>query len=142
MSKVNWVRVFLGGLIATVICFMTDGFLHEVLVKGDWQAVFDALHAPAPMHEGSAYCYFGIFELGRGFLALFVYVMMRARSGAGPKTAVWAGVVSWFAFSLTGPAQFIPLGFFSTELWVKASVFQLITSVVATLGGAVLYKES
>jgi hypothetical protein len=49
--------------------------------------------------------------------------------------------VVWIAFSLTGPAQFIPLGFFSNALWIKTAGFQLITSIVATLAGAALYKD-
>ena len=72
---------------------------------------------------------------------MFLYIMMRARMGAGPKTAVWAGVVSWVAFSLTGPAQYIPLGLMSCAVWLKAAGFQLVTSVGAALAGAAPYKE-
>jgi hypothetical protein len=72
---------------------------------------------------------------------MIVYVLMRGCCGAGPKTAAWSGVVVWLAFSVTGPAQFIPLGFFSHALWLKAGAFQLITSVLGTLAGAALYKE-
>jgi hypothetical protein len=77
--------------------------------------------------------YFAIFELGRGFTAMMFYVLMRAFFGAGPKTAVLAGIIGWIAFSLTGPVQFIPLGFFSTALWLKVGAIQLIVSIVATL---------
>jgi hypothetical protein len=86
--------------------------------------------------------YFVIFELGRGFLSMFLYVLMRGCCGAGPKTAVFAAIAAWFAFSLTGPAQFIPLGFFSHALWIKAGAIQLIVSIVATLAGAALYKDA
>jgi len=44
--------------------------------------------------------------------------------------------------SVTGPAQFIPLGFFSHALWIKVAAFQLVTSIIATLAGAVLYKDA
>jgi hypothetical protein len=67
--------------------------------------------------------------------------MMRSRFGPGAKTAALAGVVAWLAFSLTGPAQFIPLGFFSNALWVKVGAFQLVTSIIATIVGASIYKE-
>jgi len=50
-------------------------------------------------------------------------------------------VVAWLAFSLTGPAQFIPLGFFSNALWIKVGVFQLVTSIIAAIVGASIYKE-
>ena len=35
MYKINWVRLLVGGLLATVILFLTDGFLHERLVSAD-----------------------------------------------------------------------------------------------------------
>ena len=86
--------------------------------------------------------YFAFFELGRGFIAMLLYVTMRAFFGAGPKTAVLAGIASWIAFSLTGPAQFIPLGFFSTALWFKVGALQLLTSIIATIAGAATYKDT
>jgi hypothetical protein len=70
-----------------------------------------------------------------------LYVLMRRCCKPGPKTAAIAGVVVWLAFSVTGPAQFIPLGFFSHALWLKVGAFHLVTSVIATIAGAAIYKE-
>jgi hypothetical protein len=86
--------------------------------------------------------YFAIYELGRGFIAMLFYVTMRAFFGAGPKTAALAGIAGWVAFSLTGPAQFIPLGFFSTALWVKVGALHLLISILATIAGAATYRET
>jgi len=86
--------------------------------------------------------YFAIFELGRGFISMLLYVLMRPLCKPGPKTAALAGLVAWIAFSLTGPAQFIPLGFYSNALWIKVTAFQLVTSVVAAIAGAALYKDA
>ncbi len=142
MSKINWGRLFIGGILASIILFLTDGLLHEMVLKSDWQAVYAALGVThMPEEHGSHMIYFALFELGRGFVSIFLYVMMRAHFGAGPKTAVLAGLVAWFAFSLTGPAQFIPLGFLSTTVWGKMVAAQLATSVVAALAGAALYKD-
>src|SRR5688572_3907863 len=90
----------------------------------------------------SSLAYFAVFDLGRGLIAVFIYALMRSCCGPGPKTAALAGVVAWIAFSVTGPAQFIPLGFFSNTLWAKAMVFQLVTSVLAAIAGAALYKDA
>ena len=143
MTKINWAKFIIGGLIATVILFVTDGVLHEHLLHQDWEAVYSALggHEATTSH-GVAIVYFLIFELGRGFISLLIYVLMRPFFGAGPKTAVLAAVVGWIAFSGTGPAQFIPLGFYSTVLWGKVAGFHLITTVVAVLAGAALYKDA
>ncbi len=142
MSNINWSRVILGGLIAAVILFLTDGFLHERLVGAYWRAIYANLGTSEPQHNGTGIMYFAVFEIGRGLLAIFVYALMRARFGTGAKTAAFAGVVSWLAFSVTGPAQFIPLGFYSNALWIKVASFQLITSIVAAIAGAAPYKES
>src|SRR5215211_3691354 len=140
MARINWSRLVLGGLVAAIIMFLTDGFIHEQLVKTDWQAVYAGLRAAEPEPHGANMVYFALFELGRGFIAMLFYATMRTHFGAGPKTAVLAGIASWIAFSLAGPAQFIPLGFFSTALWIKVGALHLVTSIIATIAGAALYK--
>lgn len=142
MARINWGRLILGSLVAAIIMFFTDGFIHERIAQADWTAVYDGLRAAPPEPHGISMGYFALFELGRGFTAMMFYALMRAYYGAGPKTAVLAGIVAWIAFSLTGPAQFIPLGFFSNALWLKVGLIQLIVSIVATIAGAALYKDA
>jgi hypothetical protein len=141
MYKINWVRVLVGGLVASIILFLTDGFLHERLALGLWQAVYADLGVAEPKHNAYALVYFAIFELGRGFISIYLYALMRSCCGAGPKTAALAGIVAWIAFSVTGPAQFVPLGFYSHALWIKVGAFQFITSIVAAVAGAFLYRD-
>ena len=141
MAKINWGRLILGSLIAAIIMFLTDGFIHETIAKAVWKAVYEGLRATEPQPHGLSMVYFALFELGRGFTAMMFYATMRAFFGAGPKTAVLAGIVGWIAFSLTGPVQFIPLGFFSNSLWFKVGAIHLITSIIATIAGAALYKD-
>lgn len=141
MARTNWLRLIIGILIATVIMFFSDGFFHERVVVADWTAVYSALGIRPPEHSTANLLYFVIFELGRGIVAMALYVMMRACWKPGPAAAALAGIVMWIAFSVTGPAQFIPLGFYSHALWVKVAGFQLITSIIATIAGAALYKE-
>jgi hypothetical protein len=142
MAQINWGRLILGSLVAAIIMFVADGFLHNTIAKADWTAVYDGLRATQPGPHGSTMIYFAVFELGRGFTAMMFYALMRAYFGAGPKTAVLAGVVGWIAFSLTGPVQFIPLGFFSNALWFKVGAVHLIISILATTAGAALYKDA
>jgi hypothetical protein len=142
MTKINFGRLIIGGLVATVILFLTDGLLHERVFHDYWEYVYQGLGAHEPqMGHGVAILYFLIFELGRGFLAIFLYVLMRPFYGPGPKTAVFAAIVAWLAFSVAGPAQFIPLGFYSRRLWVMVAGAQLVTSIVANLAAAWIYKE-
>jgi len=142
MPQINWARLIIGGLVASIIMFVTDGFFHEQLAKADWQAVYAGLKATEPEPHGIGLAYFAVFELGRGMITLLIYALMRPFFGAGPKTAVVAAIAGWIAFSLTGPAQFIPLGFFSNALWVKVGAFHLVVSIIATIVGAALYKDA
>jgi hypothetical protein len=139
--KINWARFMVGVLVVTLICFFSDGLLHESILGTDWNMVYQRLGANEPEPHGLGLAYFLFFEIGRGILAMTLYVLMRGPCGVGPKTAAWAGFVVWLAFSVTGPAQFIPLGFFSNALWIKTAAYQLVTSIVATLAGAALYKD-
>jgi hypothetical protein len=142
MSKVNWGRLLIGALVAAIICFLSDGFFHEKVVAADWTAVYDGIRAVSPEVHGTGLAYFALFEIGRGFLAVFLYVMMRPHYGAGPKTAVMAALVTWFAVSITTPAQFIPLGFYSNALLVKVGIYQLIITIIATIAGAAIYRDA
>jgi hypothetical protein len=142
MARINWGRLILGGLIAAIMMFFADGFIHEWLVKADWRAVYAGLRAVEPEAHGTSMIYFALFELGRGLIAMLFYATMRTHFGPGPKTAILAGIASWVAFSLAGPAQFIPLGFFSTALWLKVGALHLVTSILTTIAGAAMYKDA
>jgi len=85
MTRINWLRLIIGGLIVSVICFLTDGFFHERVVATDWSAVYRALGVAEPHHDATGLIYFAIFELGRGFAAIVVYVLMRAILPTWPK---------------------------------------------------------
>ena len=141
MPRINWIRLIAGALVAAIILFVTDGLMHESWLHDDWLAVYRNLRATTPEETPGSMVYFAIFELGRGFIALLLYVLMRDPFSPGPKTAVLAALVTWVAFSLTGPAQFIPLGFFSNALWMKMGFAHLITTVIATIAGAAIYKS-
>ena len=141
MININWGKFVLGALIVAAVCFVSDAFLHQQVVNDQWEAVVAAIGATVPQHAGWSMVWFVVFEAGRGFLTMYVYVLLRPRLGPGAKTATWAGVVAWVAYSLTGPAQFIPLGFYSESLWFTVVIYQLVFSIVAAIAGAAPYGE-
>ena len=142
MTKINFARLFVGGLIASVLLFVSDGFLHEQVFKQYWEYVYQALGAKPPESpHAMAMVYFFIFELGRGFGAVFLYALMRPLFGVGPKTAVLSAIAAWLAFSVTAPAEFLPLWFYGRRLWVMVAAAQLVTSIVANLIAAWIYRD-
>ncbi len=142
MTRINFGRLFIGGLIASILLFLSDGFLHEQVFKQYWEWVYQSLGAKPPESaHAMSMVYFFIFELGRGFGAIFIYALMRPFYGPGPKTAVLSAIAAWLAFSVTAPAEFIPLGFYGRRLWVMVAAAQFVTSIVANLLAAWIYKE-
>ena len=141
MTKISWGRLFIGGLIAAVILFLTDGFLHEKLVKEYWQYLYHGLGARPPEAHNLSMLYFFVFELGRAFLAILLYVLMRPLYGPGPKAAVISAVAAWLVCSVTGPAEFIPLGFYAKRLWLMVAGYQLVTSILANVIAAWIYRD-
>jgi len=57
MSRINWVRLIIGGIIAAIILFVTDGVFHENVVSADWKAVYGNLGIAEPKHSGAGIAY-------------------------------------------------------------------------------------
>jgi hypothetical protein len=142
MTDINWSRLVIGGLIASILLFLSDGFLHENIFKQYWDYLYNGLGVAPPQNShASSMVYFFIFELGRGFGAIFIYALMRPFHGPGPKTAIFAAIAAWLAFSVTAPAQFIPLGFYGRRMWVLIAGAQLVTSIITNIIAAWIYKS-
>jgi hypothetical protein len=141
MTKINFGRLFIGGLIASILLFVSDGILHEHIVKQYWEFLYQGLGGKAPEGHATSMVYFFIFEMGRGFGAIFLYALMRPFYGPGPKTAILAAIAAWLAFSVTAPAEFIPLGFYGRRMWVIIAGYQLVTAILTNLLAAWIYRD-
>lgn len=84
---------------------------------------------------------FNIWGFLLGIATVWLYAAIRPRYGAGPKTAIRAGVVTWAVAVFLANLGNYPLGLFPTRLLVISSVVGLVEIVVATLVGAWLYRE-
>ena len=60
---------------------------------------------------------------------------------SGPKQPFFSAIAAWLAFSVTAPAEFIPLGFYSRRLWVMVAAVQLVTSIVTNFLAAWIYRD-
>ncbi len=73
---------------------------------------------------------------------MWLYAAIRSRYGAGPKTAVCAGLAVWVAGILLPNAAFMGAsGLFPTSLTVMTTAAAIVEWVIAALAGAALYKE-
>jgi hypothetical protein len=71
---------------------------------------------------------------------VWIYAAIRPRFGPGPKTAAYAGIVSW-VIAMTISGNFATLGVLSWSEYCASAVSVLINSVVSTMVGAKFYSE-
>jgi hypothetical protein len=139
MGKINWSRVFLGGLLAGVVLMVVGG-INFFVFREDLTAALEPLGRPLELTAGNMVFWF-ILHFVVGITAVWLYAAIRPRYGPGPKTAACAGVAFWFITSLADVA-WISLVPFPLGLGVTLLVIYLVVFVVATLAGAWAYKEA
>jgi hypothetical protein len=139
MSRINWGRVILGGLLAGVILNVWDFVVNGVLLKSDWNQAMQAL-GKAEMGT-STMIWFVLYDFLVGIFLVWLYAAIRPRYGAGAKTAACAGLALWL---LVGVFRFIgegPVGLFPMRLYLMATLAALPGILVAALAGGRTYQE-
>ena len=139
MGKINWGRVFLGGLLAGVILNLFEFVLHSIVLQEDWQAAFEALEKPEP--GSGAIVIFVVTLFGVGVLAIWLYAGIRPRYGPGPGTAICVGLLVWALAYLVPTLGNIAMGIFPMGLMLLSTAVGLIEVPLATLAGAWAYRE-
>lgn len=140
MAHTNKSRVLLGGLLAGVVINIFEFITNGVILKADWGQAMQALgKAPAP--SGSAIAIYNVWGFLAGIAAVWIYAAIRPRYGAGPGTAVRAGIVTWgLAVVLANLANY-PSGLYPTRLLVITALVAFFEMIIAAVAGAWLYKE-
>jgi hypothetical protein len=139
-GKINYGRLIAGAVLAAVFYFIADGFIHGALL-GEYHMAA-VTNAGYPIKEDpTAYFYFGLFDLGKGLVAMLIYVAARSRFGAGVKTAVWAGLVAWLAVEVLPSISWMPFPFYEKSFWIKVMALEIVPMVIGAILGAWIYKE-
>ena len=95
MGKTNWSRVFAGGLLAGVVFIVLGWATYAIYLGKLWSFALEALgHPPSAMTFGD-YVAVIVLSLVGGILAIWLYSAIRPRYGAGPQTALCAGLTFW-----------------------------------------------
>ena len=138
MGKINWGRVFLCGLLASLVWGVPSAFLvHSV--GADWQI---AVHAgrPAATEGGLFFTVLFLANLATGVWTMWLYAAIRPRYGPGPKTAAMAGLALWVIAALAYVVWAVFASVPANAL-VKLEVAQLPGTILGAVVGAWLYKE-
>jgi hypothetical protein len=141
MASINVGRVVAGGLVAGVVANAIDFVTNTYVLASDIAAWAPTRNLdPAAMNSGPVAATWIVVDFIMGLLLVFTYAAMRPRLGAGPKTAMFAGLALWFAVTLV-LFGFTQMGVFSMALFVKGSIAALINTLAASVAGAAVYKE-
>ena len=136
----NWKKIVLGGLVAGLIINMSQGALHEGVLKDTWSTAMQALGKTGEF-SGSQIAMFNVMGFLSGIALVCLYASIRPRHGAGPKTAICAGATVWLlTYALP------TLGQISMDLWpfsalITVIIWGLVEMIVAGLAGCWLYRE-
>lgn len=139
MSGINKGRVLLGGMLSGLVLSVGEFLLSKPVLGGMWSAVFEARNLPPVCL--SQVPVFILMNLVLGIALVCLYASIRPRYGAGPKTAVHAGLIVWFLVWLFGYATGLVMGLWPFRLALIATVWGLIEVPLAALAGAWVYRE-
>jgi hypothetical protein len=140
MGKTNWKRMFLGGLLTGFVFIILEIAVLAIYLEDHWISVFESLN---PNFQVTP-TYQGLWILNSfisAILAVWLYSAIRPRYGAGPKTAVIAGIAFWIMRILLPAVAYGSTGLFPVKLLVIEDIFSLIICILGTLLGAWVYKE-
>jgi hypothetical protein len=142
MASIDTGKVIAGGLLAGLVFNVLD-FLNTFLVVGDdFRSNATRLGLDPGAAESSAgIATWVVIDFLLGILVVWTYAAMRPRFGAGPRTAIYAGLVPYAGITLIlfGLTQG---GLFPMALFVKMAVISLVITCVGAIAGAWAYKES
>ncbi len=150
MTRVNWARVLLGGLLAGVVINTFEFVLHYFVIDEAWRSAWTAAQAAQPtegesapaLMTGAQIAVLNLWGFLVGLVSVWLYVAIRPRHGSGPKTALYAGTVVW--------ALTLLLAAIKPDVGAGLSTMAIFSSVVVgfaeinlgTLLGAGQYRES
>jgi hypothetical protein len=139
MSKINYGRVILGGLVAGLVLNIGEYLLNEVVFKRQMEEMFARLHLTPPGGSFIAVAVAIAFLLG--IVIVCLYAMIRPRYGAGPKTAICAASVIWFCVYFYCGVLNAALFGLPTTFVITGMVWGIVEYSLAAIAGAWLYKE-
>ena len=139
MGKINWSRVLLGGLLAGLAINIVEA-ISGMAYMDEMKASLEA-HGLSMNDSAGMMVFWIIYGFVWGIAAIWLYASVRPRFGAGPKTAVIAGVGFWFIGYLLPMVGWSSIGLYSTSMLITWTLLGLVEMIVATLLGAWIYKE-
>jgi len=143
MEKMNWGRVIGGGLLAGLVMNISEAALHGGMLAQDGVDLYKSLGltlAPQPAELVTVISMTFVI----GIATVWLYAAIRPRYGAGPKTAICAGLAVWLLAHLWS-GVYLSAGFpglVTPKLAWLPVVWGLVEAPLGALAGGWVYKES
>lgn len=139
MRSINMKRVLLGGLLAGLIINIGESILNIPLMGAQLEAATTALGLEPVGGAAIGIMMTAVFFLG--IAGVWLYAAMRPRFGAGPRTALLAGLAVWFFAALYPSIGFIAMGLFPTSLVLVGIAWTFVEMPLAVMAGSWVYRE-
>lgn len=139
MGQINMRKVIVGGLVAGVLLNVVDFVMFGIVLKDQMAAAMAAANRP-PMSNAQI-PWFVFLDFVCGVFLVWLYAAIRPRFGAGPGTAVKAGLAAWFAIGLLNALFMWPSAFMPHNLTIITLAVYLVEAPLAAVVGAKFYTE-
>jgi NhaP-type Na+/H+ or K+/H+ antiporter len=140
MGRISLVRVVLGGLVAGVVINAFEFVLNGYFLASDWRDLMESLHLPQlGMNEVISFIALGFVT---GLAAVWTYAAIRPRFGAGPKSAIYAALLTWVTVYFLNNAFPVVSGTETHAIAYTVMIVGVFEIVAATLAGAFFYKDA
>jgi len=138
--NINYTRVLLGGLVAGVVINVCEGVMNGVVLANQWAEQMTSLNR-SPAGSIKQILVLNLWGFAAGIMLVWLYAAIRPRLGAGPKTAVCAGLFLWAAICGMGTAVPVITHIYRLDLALTGVGVELIEMMIAALAGCYFYKE-
>ena len=141
MGKINVGRLIMGGIVAGIAIDLLDYLVDGIWLAPRWADGMALLGRPG--FSPVQIILFNVIGFLTGLVAIWVYVAIRPRFGAGIKTAIYAGLAVWILTVLFPNLTFMHVAhLFSQHLTLYTTLGGLVEAVFGTVAGASVYRES
>lgn len=142
MAAVNTGKVITSGLAAGLLLNVID-FVSNMYIIGDRTKLeLDTVNPSlwASLNDPGNIAYFVAIDFALGILIVWLYAAIRPRFGAGPATAIKAGLFTWLIATLMW-SFFYFMGLTAFSSLMLTGVISLVNFVASAWVGGWLYSE-
>ncbi len=141
MNSINVGRVLLGGLLAGLVMNIGEFLLNGVFLAEPMKEEFLRLGLPlAP--SGKTIAIWVVLTFILGIVIVYLYAMIRPRTGPGLKAAISAGLIAWFFVYFYVGLSYQAMGLWPMSLTLIGMVWGLFEYAIGAIAGARLYREA